>query len=112
MSRQKMYFKWEIPTSVVDIVKTICADYGRRERMIKHSAITGAVLDRYVELNSIIDKALEDVEVGIRRDLLEDIQKGRGYDFSAASPFLAKNTYYQRKRKLIHDIAEGLSLIP
>ena len=112
MSRQKMYFKWEIPTSVVDIVKTICADYDRRERMIKHSTITGSVLARYVELNAIIDKALEDIEIGIRRDMLDDIQKGRGYDFSAASPFIAKNTYYHRKRKLIHDIAEGLALIP
>ena len=112
MARQKMYFKWEIPTSVVDIVKTVCADYGRRERMIKHSTITGDVLARYVELNAVIDKALEDVEVGIRDAMLEDIHKGRGYDFSAASPFLAKNTYYLRKRKLIHDIAEGLHLIP
>ena len=111
MARQKMYFKWEIPTSVVDIVKTLCADYDRIERMIKHAAITGAVLEKYVELNSIIDKALEDVEAGIRRTLLEDIKNGRGYDFSAASPFLAKNTYYQRKRKLIHDIAQGLALI-
>ncbi len=112
MSRQKMYFKWEIPTSVVDIVKMVCADYDRRERMIKYSTITGAVLEKYVELNAIIDKALEDIEIGIRRDMLEDIQQGRGYEFSAASPFLAKNTYYQRKRKLIHDIARGLSLIP
>ena len=112
MPKQRTYFKWEIPTSVVEIVKTICADYDRRERMIKHSSITGAVLDRYIELNAIIDKALESVETGIRRNLLEDVQRGRGYDFSAASPFIAKNTYYQRKRKLIHDIALGLSLIP
>ena len=112
MSRQKMYFKWEIPKTVVDVVKSHCADYKRRERMIKFSTITGAVLDEYVRLNSIIDNALEDVEVGIRQELLEDVAKGRGYDYSAASPFLAKNTYYPRKRKLIHDIAEGLSLIP
>ena len=111
MARQRMYFKWEIPSSVVDIVKTVCADYDRRERAIKYSAITGAVLARYVELNAIIDKALDDVEIGIRRYLLDDIQLGRGYDSSQASPFLAKNTYYQRKRKLIHDIARGLSLI-
>ena len=112
MPKQRTYFKWEIPTSVVEIVKTVCADYDRRERMIKHSSITGVVLDRYIELNAVIDKALESVEVGIRRNLLEDIQRGRGYDFSQASPFVAKNTYYQRKRKLIHDIALGLALIP
>ena len=112
MSRRKMYFKWELPASVVNIVKTVCADYDRRARMIKCTATTDSVLARYAELNAIVDKALEDVDIGIRRDLLEDVKKGRGYDFSAASPFLAKNTYYRHKRKLIHDIAKGLSLIP
>lgn len=112
MPKQKTYFKWEIPTSVVDIVKTVCADYDRRERAIKHSNITGPVLAKYIELNSVVDRALNDVEAGIRRSLLEDITEGRGYDFSEASSYLAKNTYYMRKRKLIHDIAEGLELIP
>lgn len=111
MAREKIYFSRDIPASVVNIVKTVCADYDRRERMIKHSSITGTVLEKYVEWNAIIDKALEDVEVGIRRSLLEDVQHGRGYDFSATSPFLAKNTYYKRKRKLIYDIAQGLLLI-
>ena len=112
MARTKMYYRWEIPTGVVAIVKSVCADYERRERAIKYAAITGTVIERYVELNAVIDTALESVELGIRRELLRDIQLGRGYDFSGASPFLAKNTYYQRKRKLIHDIAQGLSLIP
>ena len=112
MARYRTYFKWEIPSGVVAIVKAVCADYERRERAIRYSNITGEVLSRYVELNAVIDNALEEVEIGIRRDLLEDIREGRGYDFSATSPFLAKNTYYQRKRKLIHDIAEGLFLIP
>ena len=112
MARPKMYFKWEIPTSVVDIVKIICADYDRRERMIKHSTITGNVLEKYIELNSIIDRALEDIEPAVRRDMLEDIYTGHGYAYSSASKFFAKNTYYQRKRKLIHDIARGLSFIP
>ncbi len=111
MARQKMYFKYDIPTSVVDIVKTICADYNRRERAIKFGTITGEVLECYVRLNAIIDKALEEVEVGIRKDMLSDIQKRRGYDFSAASPVISKNTYYRRKRKLIYDIAKELALL-
>lgn len=111
MGRQKSYYKYEIPASIVEIVKTVCADYDRRERAIKYSSITGPVLERYVELNGIIDMALEEIECDVRRDLLKDVSSGRGYNFSAASPFFAKNTYYQRKRKLIHDIAKGLCLL-
>lgn len=111
MARQKMYFKYDIPTTIVEIVKAICGDYERRERLIRHGTITGEVLSRYVFLNSIVDKALEEVEVGIRKNMLEDIQYRRGYDFSPASPFISKNTYYRRKRKLIYDIAVGLALM-
>lgn len=111
MSRQRMYFRWEIPTSVVNIVKSVCADYDRRQRIINSSVASTDVIARYSELNAVIDEALLDVEPGIRKDILNDIHLGRGYDFSPASPFLAKNTYYQRKRKLIHDIAKGLSLL-
>ncbi len=111
MARQKMYFKYDIPTTVVDIVKTVCSDYNRRERAIKFGTVTGEVLECYVKLNSIIDKSLEEVEVGIRKDMLSDIQKRRGYDFSAASLVISKNTYYRRKRKLIYDIAKELALL-
>ena len=111
MSRQRMYFKYEIPTSVVEIVKAVCSDYDRRERAIKFSNLTGDVLTKYVELNNAIDKALTDVEVGIRRDMLNDIQKRRGYDFSRAALIISKNTYYRRKRKLIYDIAKELALL-
>ena len=111
MAREKMYFSWEIPTSVVCMVNAICADYERRERAIKHSNITGAVLDKYIELNAVIDDALAEVEVGIRKDLLRDISEGRGYTRSHAQVLVSKNTYYRRRRKLIHDIAKQLSLL-
>ncbi len=112
MPRSKMYFKYDIPKTVVELVKAFCADYHRRERAIKFSNVTGEVLERYVELNAVIDRALEEVEVGIREDILRDIRKRKGYDFSAAASCLSKNTYYRRKRKLIYDIAKGLSLLP
>lgn len=111
MSKSKLYFQFELPSSVVEIVKTLCADYNRRERAIKYGNVTGDVLARYVELNAVIDRALEDIEVGIRMDMLKDIQNRRGYDFSPASYCISKNTYYKRKKKLIFDIAKSLALV-
>lgn len=103
---------WEIPASVVNIVKALVADYDRRSRAINRASQLCAAIATYTELNAVIDEALCGIEEGIRSELLEDIKRGRGYDASATSSFIAKNTYYQRKRKLIYDIAKGLSLIP
>lgn len=111
MARQKMYFKWDMPTSIVEIVKAICADYARRERVIKFGTATGSILERYVELNGAINTALQDIEVGLRDTILKDIQQGRGYYFSAAQELICKSGYYNRKRKLIYDIAVSLSLL-
>ena len=111
MARQKMYFKWDMPTSIVEIVKAICADYDRRERAIKFGNVAGDVLMKYVELNNVINNALQAVEVGIRTELLRDIQNRRGYEHSAAALIIAKNTYYNRKKKLIYDIAKDLRLL-
>lgn len=111
MARQKLYFKYEIPTVVVEIVKSVCVDYDRRERAIKFSNVTGAVLTRYIELNNAVDKALAAIEVGLRKDMLSDINKKRGFQFSAASTLISKNAYYRRRRKLIYDIAKELALL-
>ena len=111
MARQRIYFKWEIPTTVVKIVNSICADYERREKLIKYSTVTGAVLERMVELNAIVDKALEDIEPGIRREIISDISEGRGYYKSGCCVIMDKNAYYRRRRKLVHDIAVTMSLI-
>ena len=110
MPKPKLYFQYELPFSVVMIVKAICADYRRREHKIKYSTASG-VTSRCAELNAIIDKALEEVEVGARRDMLCDICTRRGYDSSPCGAYMGKNTYYRRKRKLIYDIAKSLSLI-
>ncbi len=111
MAREKMYYSWEIPASVVVVVNAICADYDRRERAIKYKAITGEVLERYIELNNAVDKALTEVETGLRQTLLQDISAGRGYTRSPAQCVVSKNAYYRRRRKLIHDIAIDLSLL-
>lgn len=111
MAKQKMYFKYDIPTSVVEMVKAICLDYNRRERAIKYGTITGEVLDKYIMLNASVDKALEEIEVGIRKEILDDIGNKRGFQFSAISQMLSKNAYYRRRRKIIYDIAKELSLL-
>lgn len=109
MTRRK---KWNIDTGVVDIVKAVCADYERRKRALLYSLLDETIRREYLRLNSAIEKALvENVEEGVRGYIFSDIQLGRGYDFSPASPYYAKNTYYQRKRKIIHDIAATLNLI-
>jgi hypothetical protein len=64
-----------------------------------------------VELNAIVDKALEDIEPAIRKEVIRDISEGRGYYKSACCVVMDKNSYYRRRRKLVHDIAVKMSLI-
>lgn len=111
MPKSKTYCQFKLPSTVVEIVITLCADYNRREQAIKRGNVTGAVLDRFIELNAVIDAALEEIEVGIRKEIFFDILYRRGYDFSPASYCIAKNTYYKRKKKLIFDIAKNLAFI-
>lgn len=99
------------PGSVVRIVKSLFADYARREKIIKFSSITGPVLARYVEINAAIDAAMETAEAGIRAELFDDIVHGRGYEASQLAPLMAKNTYYARKKKVMLTVAKILWLI-
>lgn len=112
MGRPKMYYEWEIPPSVVVTVQGICRDYERRENAIKYSTITGRVLDRYIELNAAVDDALSEIAVEARESILSDVADNVGYDFSACSCYFSRKIYYLKKRKLIHDIAVKLFLIP
>lgn len=109
--RRKLYGSFDIPPGVVQMVISICADYDRREREIKFSTVTGAVLSRHVELNSAVDRALDPVEPSLRENMLHDVAMGVGYNRSMASGVLSKNAYYRRRRKLVHDIAVNLSLV-
>ena len=111
MQRQLKNAKMGIPTSVLTLVRAQCLDYERRTRIISNPNAEETVKEKYIALNRIIDEALSVVDCGIRMSLFRDIQLGRGYAHSPASPFLAKNTYYSRKRALIRDIAIGFSLL-
>jgi hypothetical protein len=102
---------YDIPTNIADIVRLMCADYDRRAYDIMKRSREEKVITKYTELNSVIDGALTEVEYGIRRELLDDIGLGRGYDLSPLSPLMAKNTYYKRKKAVVTGIAERLDLI-
>ena len=109
MSRSKIYYSYEIPRTVVDIVKSICADYDRRAIAMR-SAPEGA-LQIYKYMNDAIDRAMAEIEPAIRRTMLEDIYTGRGYDSSPASAIMSRRPYYARKRKAVHDMALEFHLI-
>ena len=105
--------KWDhaIPSSIVHIVYAICADYDRRACVTESNGYDGAVVQECHRLNTIVDNAMDDVECGIRRHMLNDIIYARGYERSPCACFIAKNTYYARRRKVIHDIAFALNLL-
>lgn len=108
MGRHKSYISYNVPRSVVNVVKSMCADYDRRAIIISSGR---ALSERYKEMNGAIDRGLEFIEVGIRRTILDDIHLGRGYGYSPASAILSKNAYYSRKNKAIYLIAEELRLM-
>ena len=111
MARTKKYFNYEIPKGIVEIVKAICADYVRRDRALRWDELNDGVRFEYLRLNGAIEGALGIIDTSSRLDMIGDIAQGRGYEFSPCSPFLAKNTYYQRKRQIVHDIAVNLGLL-
>ena len=112
MGRPRIYYEFEVPRSVVEIVKSLCADYERRELAIKHSNISGDVLMRYVELNAAIDKAFSSFSPEVKGWMLSDVASGRGYDYSQCTSLLGRKAYYLKNRKIIFDIALDLYLLP
>jgi hypothetical protein len=108
MSRHKTFGRWEIPGTVVQIVKTMCADYDRRAIIIRSGEKTQSDYER---INAAIDRGLLCAEETVRRFFLEDIAYGRGYWHSPSCAVLSKNAYYTRKHQIIHDIAVELRLL-
>lgn len=109
MGRKKVFHDFDIPATVVSIVRAICADYDRRIRVMYMK--DGDVQEQYRTLNDAVDQSLLCIECGIRKIIFDDICLGRGYDHSPASAMMAKTSYYNRKKKAIHDIADKLKFI-
>ena len=113
MARGRVFDERRLPHGVLQLVISVCADYERRAAVLRDGEGNGedSILARYAELNEAVDRALEQLEVGIRRDLLCDVALGRGYRRSAAQYMLSKNAYYRRRHKLMRDIAKELHLL-
>ena len=105
------YRKWDLPPTVVQLVVDMCKDYDRRNVVINFNTASKDVIESHKRTNGIIDAALETVEQGLRRDMLNDIILNRGYNFSPTSPIISKCTYYLRKRQIVYTIAKQMFLI-
>ncbi len=107
--RKKVYYGRDMPESVVAVVYALCGDYERRRKILRGRPRDGtrAVCER---INRVIDEALETVEPAMRRELLEDMARGRGYSRSPLCCMISKNAYYDRRRAVVRAIAEGLGI--
>lgn len=111
MGRHKYFDDFELPKSVVEIVRANCADYNRRAYELRKSELRGETRETYINLNAIVDKALDSVEDAMRNDILNDIIGRKGYFSSEAQGMICRDWYYRRKRKAMCDIARGMNLI-
>lgn len=111
MGRHKEFYEFRVPKGVADIAEAVISDYRRREKSITGDMIVNHVEENYIRLNAAVDRALACVEPGIRKDMMRDIELGRGYTRSPVSALLSKNAYYRRRRKLVYDVAYELALL-
>ncbi len=109
--RPKQFYKYELPTGVVKVVRAQCADYERKKIAIGGGSLSPEVRKAYEETNEAINAALADIEEGCRNEFLVDIAENRGYDRSQINWLLSEMAYYNRKRKAIYEIAKRLYLI-
>lgn len=109
--RPKQFYKHELPTGIVKVVRAQCADYQRKKLALRTGALPLDVLKTYEDTNAAIDDALSGIEEGCRFEFLVDIAENRGYDRSQINWLVSEGAYYNRKRQAIYDIAHRLHLI-
>ena len=111
MAKNKNLKKYMLSRGIVGIAVAVIADYDRRKRDIEKGALSDGLVSSYTRYNTIVDSALECIEPGARREILNDISRGRGYNSSLISYMYCKTTYYLRKREVIYRVAEQLMLV-
>lgn len=111
VGRPRQFYKYELPSGVVKVVRAQCADYARKELCIQEGSVPEETLSAYIATNATIKQALSEIEEAVRQHFLNDIAENRGYDRSQSQWCLSHNSYYKRKRKAIYEIARGLLLI-
>ena len=111
MGRNRKYSRCNLPRGIEQIVCGVCADLDRRCEAVRRGDVRGGVLDLYKRLNEAVEVASVCVEPEIREYIIRDIAASRGYDYSICSSYVAKNTFYKKKRQLVYEIAKKLELI-
>ncbi|MBO5480611.1 MAG: hypothetical protein J6A63_05455 [Clostridia bacterium] len=109
--RPKQFYRYELPTGVVKVVRAQCADYERKKIALRSGSLSPEVRKEYEETNEAIGSALADIEEGCRDEFLVDIAKNRGWHKSKINWLLSQNAYYNRKWKAVYEIARRLHLI-
>ena len=73
VGRPRQFYKYELPSGVVKVVRAQCADYARKELCIKEGSVSGETLGAYIAVNAAINLALADIEEAVRQHFLNDI---------------------------------------
>lgn len=108
--RARIFIKHQLPSTAVGVCVAVIADYERRKREIERGDISEQLLLSYKRYNEIVDNALLCVEEDMRRELMSDIETGRGYSHSMIGHNCNRKAYYSRKRQVIYFVAKGLGL--
>ncbi len=100
-----------IPEPIDKLIRLLCADYPRRDRVISERAAPYNVIMEYRFLNyRILNAATEIAGSRDARDFISDIGSNRGYS-SSELWILPERIYKERKGAVKHNIARRLSLI-
>ena len=108
---RKIYDTDKLPKTVVKVICAVIADTRRRQKALDLNTARPESRDLFVAINNAVDKAMADLEPGLRNIMINDFETGCGYQKSDAMCIIGKNAYYRRKRKVVADVARGLYLI-
>lgn len=100
------------------LIRTVCADYDRRARLVNREMICPRVQEMYLALNAAIDGALAGVYEKTRayaprfaEQMRTDIATCRGYARSPLSGVMSEGSYKKYKRLCKQEIAQALLLL-
>lgn len=107
MGRKQDY---NLPRAVSEVCLIILGDYERRAQELKKGIKDKKVRENYEQLNRSCERALEEVEPILRKDLASDIKNGRGWEKSRACSYMDRHTYYARKRLVIARLSREIRM--
>ncbi len=102
----------KLPGTLGFLVVGLVADYDRREAEIRRGRLPGKVLRRYLEVNRIVDEALDAVFRGEINDaktaMRHDIGERNGYIYCESKRWMSEGMFFRRKRWCKREIAERM----